>query len=76
MAANGDALYMTYTGSAPFPAPGTEVIVGTTTATITGGTGRFEDATGTVEMVFEIQFEGFEDPSWAAIWTMTGMINY
>jgi hypothetical protein len=75
-AANGDALYMTYTGSAPFPAPGTEVIVGTTTATITGGTGRFEDATGTVEMVIEIQFEGFEDPSWAATWTMTGMINY
>lgn len=76
VAANGDELYMTYTGSAPYPAPGTEVIVGTSTNMITGGTGRFEGATGTLEMTIEIQFEGLDDPSWPATWTMTGMIKY
>ena len=44
-AANGDTLTASFTGQASTPAPGVRSIV--ETATITGGTGRFADATGT-----------------------------
>ena len=45
-AANGDTLTATFTGQAtPTATPGVLTIV--ETATITGGTGRFSDATGT-----------------------------
>jgi hypothetical protein len=51
-AANGDTLTAGFTGQATVMAPGVLSIV--ETATITGGTGRFADATGkfTVERVF------------------------
>lgn len=49
VAANGDELHATYSGDlyglVPPPAPGS-VLNGTGTLTITGGTGRFEDASG------------------------------
>ncbi len=45
-AANGDSLTATFTGQAsPTATPG--VLTIEETATITGGTGRFSDATGT-----------------------------
>jgi hypothetical protein len=52
IAANGDTLTASFTGQATLTAPGILSIV--ETATITGGTGRFADATGsfTVERVF------------------------
>jgi len=51
-AANGDTLTAGFTGQATLTAPGILSVV--ETATITGGTGRFADATGsfTVERVF------------------------
>jgi hypothetical protein len=51
-AANGDTLTAGFTGQATLTAPGVLSVV--ETATITGGTGRFADATGsfTVERVF------------------------
>jgi hypothetical protein len=51
-AANGDTLTASFTGQAILTSPGVLSVV--ETATITGGTGRFADATGsfTVERVF------------------------
>jgi hypothetical protein len=76
VAANGDELFMAYSGSAPFPGPGVDVIEGESHATIVGGTGRFEDAEGYVDTTFTLQFEGFGDPSWPGVWVSTGMIHY
>ncbi len=44
MAANGDELFSTFTGSGVFASPTAE---STQVNTITGGTGRFADASGT-----------------------------
>ena len=53
-AANGDTLYADFEGAGTMIAPGVLELV--ETATITGGTGRFEGATGsfTVERVFNL----------------------
>ena len=51
-AANGDTLIATFTGQASLVSPGVLSVLDT--ATITGGTGRFADATGsfTAERIF------------------------
>ena len=76
VAANGDEIYFDYSGSAPFPGEGTTVIVATTTFEITGGTGRFADATGGGELIGYVTLEGFGDPEWAASWVWSGTIGY
>ncbi len=73
VAANGDEVHLTYTGFAPPPAEEFDVDVD---ATIVGGTGRFEQATGYVEMTGHITFEGFQDPSWPITFVWTGSIAY
>ena len=45
MAANGDEIYTTATGTGTLTATGSEA---TLVSTITGGTGRFADASGTL----------------------------
>jgi hypothetical protein len=50
-AANGDRLYATFTGQG-FSTPIPGVLATVETATITGGTGRFEDATGEFTVVW------------------------
>lgn len=75
-AANGDEIYFEYGGTAPFPGPGTTVIVAEVDFVITGGTGRFADASGGGHLTGYVNFEGFEDPSWAARWVWTGSIGY
>lgn len=65
-AANGDELFATYTGSAPFPGPGTDVVEATSHATVEGGTGRFEGATGHIDLTATITFQGLDDMSWPA----------
>jgi hypothetical protein len=53
-AANGDTLTADFTGTAT-PVPGSSLLYIVETATITGGTGRFADATGsfTVERLYD-----------------------
>ena len=59
VAANGDELYMTMTGSyyAGTPPPTTLTMTGT--YTITGGTGRFSEATGSGELYGEQDLQDF-----------------
>jgi hypothetical protein len=75
-AANGDEVWIEYSGSAPFPGPGTTTIVVTLTFDIVGGTGRFAGATGGGDLMAWVAFEGFGDPAWAATWAWDGMIGY
>jgi len=76
VAANGDEVYYEYGGTAPFPGPGVTVIVAEVEFVITGGTGRFANASGSGHMTAYVQFEGFEDPAWAAAWVWSGTISY
>ena len=76
VAANGDELYLQYEGTAPFPDESTVVIVAMLDFAITGGTGRFANASGSGDLIAYVDFEGFEDPSWAARWVWSGAIAY
>lgn len=75
VAANGDELHMTYTGMSPMePSPAFTV---TTDATIVGGTGRFEDAKGDVDLIGYVvlpDFPSFAPASIRFVWT--GRITY
>lgn len=77
VAANGDKLDFTYTGKCvppPFPATITCDLV----ATVIGGTGRFADAQGQVDMYVAVSFNGSLDlPTiLPGSWTLTGAISY
>ena len=76
VAANGDEVYFDYAGTAPFPDETTTVVVAEIEYTITGGTGRFADAQGGGHMTGYVNFEGFDDPAWAARWVWSGRIGY
>jgi len=74
MAANGDEIRGTYTGSGEYVSD-TEVL-GAATFLITEGTGRFADASGTIHAAF---LETFDDPTWLSAkvtWTLEGMVRY
>jgi len=76
-AANGDDVFIQYDGTAPFPIPGvTEYVDVELDFSITGGTGRFADATGGGEMNAQIEFLGFGVMTWPATWDWTGTIGY
>lgn len=72
VAANGDELWMTYTGYAPLPGPSTEVVVVNVCYTICGGTGRFVDASGGGEMTGYAQFLGYDVFAWPATFVWSG----
>ena len=72
-AANGDIIYVSYSGTFVFdtypPTMGTFSISGT----ITGGTGRFEGATGSIDLGGTQQYGAYPDP-FSLSWT--GTIEY
>lgn len=76
VAANGDELYLTYSGtSGPLPPVG-GVINAPTHNVIVGGTGRFADATGEADFTALVTFAGFGVPVWPITWTWDGTISY
>ena len=75
VAANGDEVRGTYEGYGEFTPDGTAVQAHAVLV-ITGGTGRFANATGTIGASF---LETFDDPTWASAgvsWALVGIINY
>ena len=78
VAANGDELHMTYSGTCtapPFPPLG-ETLTCTTHNVIVGGTGRFADATGEIHLTALVTNAGFGAPEWPATWTWEGTLSY
>jgi hypothetical protein len=77
VAANSDEIQGTYTGVAVYDAEHPDLLAhGTATFVITGGTGRFAGATGSINATF---LETFDDPSWASagvVWTLDGSVSY
>jgi hypothetical protein len=76
VAANGDEIRGTYEGAASYDAERADLVHGEATFTVSGGTGRFAGATGTLHVTFA---ETLDDPSWASAkvaWTLAGTVNY
>lgn len=79
VAANGDKLFADYQSTGPPVFPPTEVgtVYAVRTAfTITGGTGRFADATGGGLMTAHLTFMGFGVPVWPVTFEWSGTIGY
>jgi hypothetical protein len=76
VAANGDEIRGTYEGAATYDELRADLVHGAATFVISGGTGRFDGATGTITATF---LETLDDPSWASAkvaWTLAGTVNY
>ena len=74
VAANGDEISGNYEGSAQWVA--SDQVHGNAQFIISGGTGRFEGATGTINASF---VETFDDPTWSGAkvsWALVGTVNY
>jgi len=76
VAANGDRINGVYQGTV---VPGTEPnqLVPSADWVITGGTGRFENATGTIHATGYVTVP--DDPyalEWSATWVLEGTVNY
>ena len=78
VAANGDEVWIDYTGYAPYPVPGVpSTIVVDVAFTIVGGTGRFINASGGGEMTGSAAFAGvFDLGPWPAHWDWNAKISY
>lgn len=76
VAANGDEVYIEYSGVNSPPDPDTMIIVSSTTFVIVGGSGRFDGAHGGGTLTAYGLFEGFEDFEWPASWVWEGTISY
>lgn len=58
------------------PDPATGVIVSESQFTITGGSGRFEGATGAGVLTAYFVFEGIGDPEWPITFAREGTLGY
>ena len=51
-------------------------LIGNADFVITGGTGRFANASGTIHATAYIMFMGFDVFEWPVVWVLKGMIEY
>ncbi len=76
VAANGDELRGTYSGTAT-EVPGKPFhYVGKATLVISGGTGRFNNAEGQIDATFFEILDSFTFESAEVTWTLSGMVSY
>lgn len=76
VAANGDEIRGTYEGSASYDNVRPDLAHGAASFVVSGGTGRFAHAIGTLTATF---LETFDDPSWSSAkvtWTLAGTVSY
>ena len=74
VADRGDVIYGTYEGSASYVSA--DQALGEATLVVSGGTGRYTNAGGTLTGEF---LETFDDPTWASAavsWTIQGKVSY
>ncbi len=75
VAANGDKIQGTYEGTTgPGSAP--NQLIGKTDFQISGGTGRFANASGTIHATAYVTAMGFDVFDWPVVWVLEGTINY
>lgn len=77
-AANGDQVFGTYEGTTvpDMPSVVGETVVVDFDIVITGGTGRFTGASGTMAGKAWVIFPGWQAPSWPARFALSGSIAY
>ena len=75
VAADGDIIRGQYVGTT-VPGPEPNQLIGNAEFIISGGTGRFADASGTIEATAYVTFEGFGDFEWPVTWVLDGTITY
>jgi len=76
VAANGDEIRGTYEGTATYDEHRADLVHGVATFVVSGGTGRFAGATGSISATF---LATLDDPTWASakvVWTFAGTVNY
>lgn len=72
---SGDRIEGEYEGTTrPGPVPGQ--LLGEAEFVITGGTGRFENASGTIHATAHVTFLGFTVWTWPVVWELEGTIEY
>lgn len=75
-ASNGNKVYATYTGGCEAPGAIGEKVSCSGNAVISGGTGRFEHASGDAEWTASVLWEGPTDFSSPGRWEFKGSIKY
>ncbi len=75
-AANGDEVSLTYTGTTVYFSMEEGLVVQEVKYIITGGTGRFEGASGFLQGMVYARFEDYFDPEWALEMFFAGIIIY
>jgi len=75
VAANGDKIQGTYAGTTE-PGTAPDQLIGRADWVITGGTGRFANATGTIHATAYVTFAGFGVFEWPVTWALEGTISY
>ena len=75
VAADGDRINGTYVGTTE-PGPEPNLLIGRAEWVITGGTGRFAHASGTINATAYVTFVSFEVFEWPAVWVVEGTIDY
>jgi hypothetical protein len=76
VAANGDEIRGTYEGQGAYDPERADLVHGTAAFVISGGTGRFEGATGSFTGMF---LEILDDPTWASAgvtWSLDGIVTH
>jgi len=72
-AANADEVWLTYNAETVFPPP---LIIQEIDMVVTGGTGRFDGASGELSGYAYVEFLGFTVPDWPITFVLSGYIVY